>query len=199
MRYNLTSALILSLLLFSLPTLTYALVCTSFAETQNDFTGVTGGTNATVAAQSFTVSATCLITSTTADWRKVNSPTDSLVAKVYNDSSGVPGSSLETGSSVLGSSLSTSFAPATSTFAGTTQLETSTTYWIVWSRTGSSDSTNYYDVAMAIPSSSPGSFGIFTTSWVTWDTRSMINFNVTGDAPAVASSPFINFLRAFWW
>jgi len=92
-------------------------------------------------AQPFTVSSNCYVTAVAVNARQVNSPVDSPVVAIYDDSGGAPNAVLETGSSL---SVGGSFAWATSTFSGTTLLSAGNTYYIVWDRTGSYDNTNRY-------------------------------------------------------
>src|SRR3990167_3199343 len=84
-------------------------------------------------AQQFTVSSSGLIGSVTVYLQKVASPSDACVVSIYTDSGGNPGTLIETGSNVTGDA---SWSAKTSTFSGTNTLNTSTTYWLVMSRSG---------------------------------------------------------------
>lgn len=77
---------------------------------------------------------------------RVGSPIDNLRVRIFTDSTGAPGSSLES-STVVGSSISTQTGWVTFAFTGAS-LSTSTTYWLVVDRTGSASPTNYYQVSI---------------------------------------------------
>jgi hypothetical protein len=117
-------------------------VLASYA-TRTDFDSIGDISTRTKTGQPFTVSSNGKITAVQISVAKVGSPADHISVAIYSNSSGVPGSLLETGSNI--DPAGTSFALATSTFAGTTQLNTGTTYHIVLSRTGSLDASNYFN------------------------------------------------------
>lgn len=77
--------------------------------------------------------------------RVVGSPVDSLSVALYSNSSGSPGSALET-VTVLGSTLSEEMNWRKFTFANTYTLAYGTTYWLVVSRTGSNTTDAFYMV-----------------------------------------------------
>ena len=79
--------------------------------------------------------------------RRIGTPSDNLTVAIYNDSSGSPGSAIET-ATVVGSSVGTQTAWVSFTFAGTTTLSTSTTYWLVVNRSSSQSPVNYYEVTI---------------------------------------------------
>ena len=97
--------------------------------------------------QTFTLPANATWTVDTIELRvrQVGSPGDSLRVRLYVDSSGSPGTLLET-QDVLGSTLPTETAIWTAiNFANTTALSYGTTYGIEVSRTGSNDPDDYYE------------------------------------------------------
>jgi hypothetical protein len=79
--------------------------------------------------------------------RRIGSPVDNLRAAIYSNSSGSPGSSIES-ATVVGSGISTQPGWVTFTFAGTTALAVGTTYWLVIDRSGSASPTAYYELTV---------------------------------------------------
>jgi len=98
-------------------------------------------------AQLFTVSSDCYIDSATISIHySAGSPLDGVLVDLWEVSGGVPDTHLETGSTIDTTSLSSSYSDETSTFAGTTLLQTGHTYAIAVSRgghAGSFDNSNY--------------------------------------------------------
>jgi len=94
----------------------------------------------------FTVPDDCVLSTASFLLAKNGTPADNAVIELYDDSSGVPGSLLATGSTVSGASISgTSYANAswaTSTFSYT--LTAGTNYWLRFTRSGAADNSNYY-------------------------------------------------------
>ena len=96
--------------------------------------------------------------------------TGSLVAEIYTDSAGSPGTLLETSSSVNAATITTSSVDYTFTFAGTTSLTSGTLYYVVLDTSGVTfnastlqaaiDSTDPYPSGQAATSSNSG------TTWV---------------------------------
>ena len=81
--------------------------------------------------------------------KKVSSPTDNLIVRIETDNAGEPSGTLvdaNATTNVDGSTLTTSLAYITFTFTNPFALTNSTSYWIVLSRDGSRDTSNYYRV-----------------------------------------------------
>lgn len=72
------------------------------------------------------------------------SPADSINASLYTNSGSLPGSLVETGSNISGSGLTTTPTDVVFNFASTSTIDTSSTYWVVLTRTGSNDGSNFY-------------------------------------------------------
>lgn len=116
-------------------------------ETQDtdNSTSETIGTNTTniEKAQSFQVSTSGEITSVDLRLSKTASPTDNVLVELCADNAGDPGTVLATGTVIPAASLSGTAKYFKSTFFFPPTLQTSTTYWIVASRSGSLDATNF--------------------------------------------------------
>jgi hypothetical protein len=166
-------AFCLGVTLFAIPA--FAATCTSYTVQNTAYSfGYSTGSFSKV-AQAFTPSATCTVTAINSMPYKNNSPTDNVVVSLYTNTSSAPGTLLETGSSIAASSLgSTVGVYATSTFAGTTVLTAGTEYWIVWSRSGSLDTSNYYRIG-ADQSSAVVPYGLELDSG-TWSSSGSQNF-----------------------
>jgi hypothetical protein len=79
--------------------------------------------------------------------RRVGAPGDNLRAAIHANSSGSPGSSIQS-ATVVGSGIGTQPGWVTFTFDGSTTLATGTTYWLVIDRSGSASPTAYYEVTI---------------------------------------------------
>jgi hypothetical protein len=96
---------------------------------------------------------------------------------------------------------STSFGWSTSTFAGTTQLNSGTDYWVCASAAGSEGTERY--VASEGPASTGASRRYDGSAWQLWNNdTATITFVMMGNAPAAASS--VQYIRRFlvlwgWW
>ena len=97
-------------------------------------------------AQSFTLSSPAGWRAGTisARLRKTGTPADSVVAGLYTDTAGAPGTLLTSGT-LTASAISDSVDWVTFTLSPQVDLSTSTTYWIRLSRTGGLDAANYYE------------------------------------------------------
>lgn len=98
-------------------------------------------------AQKFTLAAdvTWTVNDIAIRVKKVGSPVDNLTVALYTDSSGSPGSSIE--SAVIdGSEIGTAMAWHRFTFANTNSIAYGTNYWIVVSRSGANSMDNFYVV-----------------------------------------------------
>ncbi len=137
------------------------------------------------AAQSFKFAATTKFDTIEIFPRKFNSPTDNVVVEIQSDSSGSPdGTALFTSDTIDGASLTTVGAPLDVTFPGPVHVDAGVTYWIVFKRSGSLDSTNYYALGGSI--SSVYSDGLAKKfhdgAWETGDSLD-IYFIITSDVP----------------
>lgn len=101
------------------------------------------------AAQQFVVSSDddWTVNQVAVNARKVGSPSDDLRISIRSDSSGTPGTILES-ADVPASSLSTRTARVVAQFLNTLSLTAGGTYWISVGRSGTADSFNYYEVAI---------------------------------------------------
>lgn len=79
--------------------------------------------------------------------KKSGSPADNLLIQLQTDSAGSPSGSVVDTITIAGSSLTTSLVYKKLAFANTNKLTANTKYWIVLTRSGSLDDTNYYWVA----------------------------------------------------
>ena len=126
------------------------------------------GTSSSMIAQSFTLSSPAGWRAGTisARLRKTGVPADNVVAGLYTDIAGAPGTLL-TSSTLTASAISDSVDWITFTLSPQVDLAISTTYWIRLSRTGGNDASNYYeaDVDEGLGYTS-GVFRIFSGSWV---------------------------------
>lgn len=141
----------LLLLLFFVPTLAHASYATTTTTTLGGDTTFGGTSSNTAAGTPFWTGAAGTMGSITADIVVRNSPVDHVVANIYADSNGSNGTP-------TGSSLGTSnnFDPGGTstdctnpndvsiTWASPPSLTANTRYWIVFTRTGSLNSTNNY-------------------------------------------------------
>ena len=113
--------------------------------------------------------------------RAVGSPSDSLRVRLYSDSSGSPGTLLET-QDVLGSALPTGTGIWTAiTFANTTAITYGTTYGIEVSRTGANDPDDYYEVDIDTEAGYSGGLKVYDgAAWQTPASAFDMLFRVLG-------------------
>ena len=100
--------------------------------------------------------------------RTQGTPTDNVQIQLCSDSAGAPGTVIET-VMVAASSIGSSFAYVAFNLAAPRLLAAGTTYWIVVSRTGALDVSNYYE--MAVDESLGYASGVlrnhyYLTSWI---------------------------------
>ena len=88
---------------------------------------------------------------------KVGTPTDDLTLELRGDSSGLPGSLLES-ATIPAASVGTSMEWVTVSLSNTTTLLPSTTYWLVVKRTGADSTTDYYQIGVDNGASHSGLF-----------------------------------------
>lgn len=109
--------------------------------------GGSGSDSVQKTAQTFTVPETCTVSAITTRLAKVLAPTDDLIIRIETTSAGLPTGTLIHANAtitVLASSLTTSLAEYTLSFAGTFSLSSGTTYAVVLQRSGSRDTSNYF-------------------------------------------------------
>lgn len=132
----------------------------AFASSANDqaFEVTTSAfTSYDLLAQSFQVTGAQTVGTITAYLKKVGSPTGNLTVEIQPDSAGAPsGTAVSNGTSgtVAASTLTTSYADITFSFATPPSLSGSTTYWLVLKTTDSASNTNY--VQWGADTSTPG-------------------------------------------
>lgn len=81
--------------------------------------------------------------------RKVGAPTDDLTVAIWTNPDGVtPTALVQDGSTIAAADIATSYAWETSTFSPEVTLTNGTQYFIVVSRSGAMDDTNYYQVGI---------------------------------------------------
>lgn len=97
----------------------------------------------TEAAQSFQLTTGWYAYSVEINVHIEGSPGDSLQVELCSDGGGSPGAVIDT-VTVLGSEIDDQYAYVTFVLSAPTSLAAATTYWIVVSRTGALDGTNYY-------------------------------------------------------
>lgn len=102
--------------------------------------------NKEVYAQSFNESTAMTFDIVEVRGRKVGSPTDNFEIAIQGDSSGAPDGVDQASGSVAGSSLPTSNGYFSVTLSSPFTASASTTYWIVYRRSGSLSDSNYYDL-----------------------------------------------------
>ena len=97
-------------------------------------------------AQSFEISTASTVSEVDLYLKKVGAPTGNLTVEIQTDSAGEPsGTAVTNGTSntVSASTLTTSFADITFSFASNPSLASGTTYWIVLTTADSQSNTNY--------------------------------------------------------
>jgi len=169
---------ILGLLLFVFPSFSYAEVCAINSASRNGTIQWGKSTTYQKLAQPFTVTSACTLTAVGVLVQKDGSPVDAGVVSIYTDSTGSPGTLVETGTNITPAA---SYAVATSTFGGTHVLAVSTTYWVVNTRTGSLSDTNNYD--QGVSNTSPPFGDIKKYDGATWSTEAAgynFDFEVDG-------------------
>lgn len=111
---------------------------------------------------------------------RVGTVTDNLRVRLYSDSSGTPGTLLET-VDVTGSTIAEDSDWVEVNFSNTTQLNYGTTYGIEVSRTGSNDPDNYYVIDVDTDAGYSGTLRVHDGStWQTPATDMDLQFRVLG-------------------
>jgi len=168
------------------PSLAFADVqCAANIQTRNGNIEWGKSTTYTNLAQPFTVSSSCTLKAIGILAQIEGSPTDHATVAVYSDSASAPNTVIETGTNI---DPAVSWAMATSTFAGTTVLNSGTTYWVVLGRTGATSDTNRYD--MGVSNTSPAFGTINKKAGGGWSTEAAgfnFVFAVVQASPATPS------------
>lgn len=84
---------------------------------------------------------------------KTGSPTDNAVIQIQSDSAGSPSGSVLASGSVAAASITTTASDVTITLDTAVNFSAGTTYWLVFTRSGSGDSTNYYQAGGSVSTS----------------------------------------------
>jgi hypothetical protein len=110
----------------------YAATCTNVVWDGTNTFNSFGYTTNQIVASSFTLSSGCTVSAVGVYIGRASGYAFGAVPTIYDDNAGVPGSSLEAGSTIPNGSIPvhTSKAYATSTFAGTLNLSAGVTYWM---------------------------------------------------------------------
>jgi len=125
----------------------YGAVLASYAETNVDTDLAMGQNTANERrAQGFKVPANRSASQVSLWLKKSGEPEDNLTLQIQTDNGGVPGTMVTNGlsSAVAGSNVDTSYGWVTFSFSTPPQLTANTQYHLVLTRSGSSDSANYY-------------------------------------------------------
>lgn len=113
--------------------------------------------------------------------RRVGNPADNLLLSLYSDSSGSPGSLLDS-ATIAGSAISADGNWATVDLANTQSLAVGTTYWLMVSRSGANSYSDFYEV-MVDPDLgyAPEVLKIYDGSgWVSRPENANMIFRITG-------------------
>jgi hypothetical protein len=154
--------------------------------TQTDFEGIGDSSGRTKLAQQFTVSSAGFITAAQIDIANNGSPGDQVSVAIAANSSGVPGTILETGSTVTAAGIG--FAMATSTFTAATLLSLSTTYWLVVARTGAVNASNYVKQGVDNHSIPYGGYYRYDgSSWILAQATYNFTFEIDGNIPGAST------------
>lgn len=158
---------------------------------QDDQAGVGDQSDHSYVGQPFTVSGNCTLTSIDCYLDKLSgSPVGNVVITVRADSSGSPGSVLETLAAISASGLPArgSHSPTNSAAASTTHLVTGTTYWLVYDRSANVSNANsvcFENGATTVPYAGY-KYSTDASTWGTAQTGSNINFSLNGTADAAS-------------
>jgi hypothetical protein len=138
-------------------------------------------------AQSFTVASTCNATAVGVGFFYIGSPIDTLTPEIWSDSGGSPSAALATGSGISPAGGAGVNLFGTSTISIT--LNTATTYWIVWRRSGANDALNYWGYVGLIASSGGCKQGTSAFVWTTCaDGANMrLYYQIDGADPTTAT------------
>jgi hypothetical protein len=136
---------------------TYTIYTSGTAIASNTSVQGTGQTIESVAL-SFTVSSTVRIGGMRFGLFKGGSPSDNLYYEIRDSS--VTGTLLATSVNVSGTSLTNSFVNTDVDLQSSLVVNSGTTYWVVLKRSGTGDSTNYYNVSVTFSTPSYTTFTI---------------------------------------
>ncbi len=147
------------------------------------------------AGAKFSATQTATANSSEARISLFNSPADNFRADLEADVAGVPsGVSLATYTIPAGS-LTGSFVNYTTNFTVSTAVVNGTTYWLVYSRSGSGDNTNAYNVSY-----SAGSTGRAVYYSGAWHADTAVIYYADLFCSAAAGSPVPpSVTYSFWW
>lgn len=154
-------------------------------------TSTTGAADQTVGTavwfgKKFTAGATGRLTKAELRLKTGSSPTQHLIVAVYSDSSGSPGSLLAT-SSILSSSITSSYAYVAARFTEAPTVDSGTAYWIVaYMQMGGSGSYNWSSTTNATTAKTSSNAG------GTW---SSTTYDLNAKTYVSTSSPFLGGLR----
>lgn len=130
-------------------------------------------------AQSFSLAAASVVNKVVGRIFKDGSPADNMVASIQADSSGVPSGTPLISASVAGASIGTSAANITFSFSTPLNLSASTTYWLVFERSGSVDSSNFYRINSN--NGNPYADGVaknYNANTPAWETLNTVNHDL---------------------
>lgn len=155
-------------ILVASPLTAFASVCASNfgGDDSNQRWGFTAGLPELI-AQEFTTGSACTLTSVSIRAAKFNSPVDHVKIEVRTDNGSNSPSATVLDSATASPDPGASYGTTTATMTGAVSLTAGVKYWVVFSRTGSLDSTNNYNA----PLSTTGSGGFLNsqsfdgTSW----------------------------------
>lgn len=145
-----------------LPSIAFADVCAINPFPGSNYGGdaIGQGTNVMV-AYPFTLSASCDATALGVGYAYIGTAVDDLIPQIFTDVAGVPGVSLASGSAVpvVGSAGANLYATSSISIS-----LTAGDYWVVWTRSGAQDVSNYW---IAIGPNAAGSSQL-SADGVTW-------------------------------
>lgn len=152
-------------------------------------------------AVNFTPSCSGTISSITNSMRKIGTPADSAIVGIQNDSSGVPSNSyISSGNPTI--STSACGTTQATTMGSPVSVTSGTKYWVVWSRTGSLNSTNRYGLCGADGTGTDGAAtaGTDPNNWSGPYTPN-IHVYVTFTITSVAATPtsIIGLVWSMWF
>lgn len=160
----------------------------------DSYKSINNGTSSTF-GQRFTALLTSTINSVRLDLRKVGSPTGTVSVKIYQNSSGVPGSLVATSDSVSVSSIRGESGYLTEfSFSSPASVTSSTDYILTVDTSGITlaDVNNYVQVG-SDSSASYGKFAVASTNGgSTWSIQSYSLYFQANSAPAVKVQDYLN-------
>lgn len=194
-------ALAAALLACFLPLFASAAICYGTYDTNpNENAGeamntAIGGGFTNVFAAKFVPTITCTITQVQNRMHAAaGNPTDGITIKLHSDSSGSPGTVLQT-VTFDDSGLTGTYSTTTQAITGTT-LTAGVTYWMSYARAGAGSNVNYAELG--------GVFGTGTDKssidYGTWGAQSaQMTIEIDGTTAAVATPLMQTFTASWWW